>query len=105
VDGIGFSPDKMLQGRILSYTDAQRYRLGTNYEHIPVNRCPYMVNNYQRDGAMRMDGNGGSSPNYFPNSFDNIEADPDYREPGLPIESGGFFMIYSTVTDLARLRG
>lgn len=87
VDGIGFSPDKMLQGRILSYTDAQRYRLGTNYEYIPVNRCPYMVNNYQRDGAMRMDGNGGSSTNYFPNSFDNIEADPAYREPGLPIEA------------------
>ena len=81
VDGIGFSPDKMLQGRILSYPDAQRYRLGANYEQIPVNRCPYAVNNYQRDGAMRVDGNGGSAPNYFPNSFDSIQADKSYREP------------------------
>lgn len=81
VDGIGFSPDKMLQGRILGYTDAQRYRLGANYEQIPVNRCPFAVNNYQRDGAMRMDGNGGSNPNYFPNSFDNIRADEAYKEP------------------------
>ncbi|MFD0700357.1 catalase [Myroides pelagicus] len=81
VDGIGFSPDKMLQGRILSYPDAQRYRLGTNYEQIPVNRCPYMTNNYQRDGYMRVDGNGQDQPNYFPNSFDDITADQNYREP------------------------
>jgi catalase len=46
---IGYSPDKMLQARILSYPDAQRYRLGTNYEQIPVNRC-FATNNYQRDG-------------------------------------------------------
>jgi catalase len=81
VDGIGYSPDKMLQGRILSYPDAHRYRLGGNYEHIPVNKCPYMVANYQRDGQMRVDGNGGSAPNYFPNSFDEIEADQSYKEP------------------------
>src|ERR1700741_3500358 len=64
VDGIGYSPDKMLQGRLLSYPDAHRYRLGANYEQIPVNKCPYLVANYERDGAMRMDGNGGSAPNY-----------------------------------------
>jgi catalase len=88
VDGIGFSPDKMLQGRILSYSDAQRYRLGANYEQIPVNRCPFMaINNYQRDGLMRIDGNGGSKPNYYPNSFDNIEADQNYAEPAFEIES------------------
>ncbi|TXK48739.1 catalase [Pontibacter qinzhouensis] len=81
VDGIGFSPDKMLQGRILSYPDAQRYRLGANYEQIPVNRCPFATNNYQRDGQMRVDGNGGSHPNYFPNSFDHIKADEAYKEP------------------------
>ena len=62
VDGIGYSPDKMLQGRLLSYPDAHRYRLGANYEHIPVNRCPYMTNNYQRDGAMQMGENGNDSP-------------------------------------------
>lgn len=87
VDGIGFSPDKMLQGRILSYPDAQRYRLGANYEQIPVNRCPYFTNNYQRDGQMRIDGNGGRMPNYFPNSFDNITVDETYKEPSQELES------------------
>ena len=87
VDGIGYSPDKMLQGRILAYPDAHRYRLGANFEQIPVNRCPFAVNNYQRDGAMRVDGNGGSNPNYFPNSFDNITPDPAYKEPGMVLES------------------
>ncbi|WP_234735627.1 catalase [Tellurirhabdus bombi] len=87
VDGIGFSPDKMLQGRLLSYPDAHRYRLGANYEQIPVNRCPFAVNNYQRDGQMRIDGNGGSAPNYWPNSFDNITADESYKEPAQTLES------------------
>lgn len=87
VDGIGYSPDKMLQGRLLSYPDAHRYRLGANYEQIPVNRCPFMVNNYQRDGQMRIDGNGGSTPNYFPNSFDDIVVDESYKEPALELES------------------
>ena len=56
VPGIGFSPDKMLQGRLFSYGDAQRYRLGVNHHQIPVNapRCPF--HNYHRDGAMRVDG-------------------------------------------------
>lgn len=87
VDGIYYSPDKMLQGRILSYPDAQRYRLGGNYEQIPVNRCPFMTNNYQRDGQMRVDGNGGSTPNYFPNSFDDIVADESYKQPAWDLES------------------
>lgn len=79
IDGIGFSPDKMLQGRILSYPDAHRYRLGVNYEQIPVNRCPFAVHNYQRDGAMRVDGNQGRAENYYPNSFDDIEVDQNYK--------------------------
>ncbi len=87
VDGISYSPDKMLQGRILSYPDAHRYRLGANYEQIPVNKCPYMVANYERDGQMRVDGNGGSAPNYFPNSFDSIKPDESYKEPALPLDS------------------
>ena len=85
VDGIGFSPDKMLQGRLLSYPDAQRYRLGVNYEQIPVNKCPYATNNYQRDGQMRVDGNSGKKPNYYPNSFDSIEVNDEYKEIPLPI--------------------
>jgi catalase len=88
VDGIGYSPDKMLQGRLLSYPDAHRHRLGGNYEQIPVNRCPFAVNNYERDGQMRVDGNGGSAPNYFPNSFDNIIADPAYKEPSWDLGTG-----------------
>lgn len=84
IDGIGFSPDKMLQGRILSYPDAHRYRIGVNYESLPVNRCPFATNNYHRDGSMRFDGNGGSTPNYRPNSFDNIVQDEHYK--GEPYE-------------------
>lgn len=87
VDGIGYSPDRMLQGRILSYPDAQRYRLGVNYEHIPVNACPFMTNNYQRDGYMQISENGGAAPNYRPNSFDDIEADEAYKEPSLELDS------------------
>jgi catalase len=82
VPGIDYSPDKMLQGRLLSYPD--RHRLGSTYEQIPVNKCPYAVNNYERDGAMRVDGNGGANPNYAPNSFDNIK--PDERYKGVPLE-------------------
>ncbi len=87
VDGISYSPDKMLQGRILSYPDAHRYRLGGNYEQIPVNKCPFAINNYQRDGLMRVDGNGGKSPNYFPNSFDNIKPDESYKQPALTLDT------------------
>jgi len=87
VDGIGFSPDKMLQGRILSYADAQRYRLGINYEQIPVNTCPFMVNTYHRDGQMRVDDNGNDHPNYYPNSYGDIVPDQSYKEPAWELES------------------
>jgi catalase len=87
VDGIGYSPDKMLQGRLLSYPDAHRYRLGVNYEQLPVNRCPFAVANYQRDGVMRGDGNGGSRPNYWPNSVDALAIDQRYTEPPLSLEA------------------
>ena len=85
VPGISFSPDKMLQGRIFSYADAHRYRLGTNYELLPVN-CPHnKAANYQRDGAMRSDDNGGSSVNYEPNSLGGPVADESAKEPPLKI--------------------
>ena len=87
VDGISYSPDKMLQGRLLSYPDAHRYRLGVNYEQIPVNKCPFTVNNYQRDGHMRVDGNSGSNPNYWPNSFDDIYTDESYKESPMNLDS------------------
>lgn len=87
VDGISYSPDKMLQGRLLSYPDAQRYRLGVNFEQIPVNRCPFEVTNYHRDGLMRVDQNGGSTVNYLPNSFDQVTVDHDYRQLPLHLDS------------------
>jgi catalase len=86
VPGIGFSPDKMLQGRLFSYGDAQRYRLGVNHHLIPVNaaRCP--VHSYHRDGAMRVDGNHGSTLGYEPNSYGEWEQQPDFSEPPLKLE-------------------
>jgi catalase len=72
VPGLGFSPDRMLQGRLFAYADAQRYRLGVNYHQIPVNRPHNEVRTYHRDGAGRSDGNGGAGPNYHPNSGDGV---------------------------------
>lgn len=69
VPGIEASPDKMLQGRLFSYSDAHRYRVGANHEQIPVNKPVSGTNNYQRDGFMRTDDNGGGSKNYEPNSY------------------------------------
>ncbi|GMT48431.1 MAG: catalase [bacterium] len=86
VPGIGFSPDKMLQGRLFSYGDAQRYRLGVNHHLIPVNasRCPF--HSYQRDGAMRVDGNYGSTIAYEPNSYGEWKEQPEFSEPPLNLE-------------------
>ncbi len=86
VPGISFSPDKMLQGRLFSYGDAQRYRLGVNHSQIPVNapQCPF--HSYHRDGQMRVDGNGGGTIGYEPNSQGEWAQQPDFREPPLAIE-------------------
>jgi catalase len=85
VPGIGFSPDKMLQGRLFSYGDTQRYRLGVNHSQIPVNapKCPF--HSYHRDGAMRTDGNYGGTKGYEPNSFGEWKEQPDFSEPPLKI--------------------
>ena len=69
VRGIGLSPDKLLQGRLFSYGDAQRYRLGVNHDQIPVNRAKCPVHSFHRDGAMRVDGNNGAIKGYSPNSI------------------------------------
>jgi len=86
VPGIGFSPDKMLQGRLFSYGDAQRYRLGVNHHLIPVNkaRCPF--HSFHRDGAMRVDGNHGSTLGYEPNSYGEWQEQQNYSEPPLELE-------------------
>jgi catalase len=86
VPGISFSPDKMLQGRLFSYGDAQRYRLGVNHASIPVNapKCPF--HSYHRDGQMRVDGNKGGATPYEPNSYQEWVEQPDFREPPLALE-------------------
>ncbi|MGL1860926.1 MAG: catalase [Pseudodesulfovibrio sp.] len=86
VPGIGFSPDKMLQGRLFSYGDAQRYRLGVNHHLIPVNAAKCPVHGYHRDGAMRVDGNYGSTIGYEPNSEGEWQEQPDFSEPPLAID-------------------
>jgi catalase len=86
VPGLGFSPDKMLQGRLFSYGDAQRYRLGVNHMSIPVNapRCPFHA--FHRDGQMRVDGNYGATLGYEPNSYGEWKEQPDFSEPPLSVE-------------------
>ena len=88
VPGIGFSPDRMLQGRLFAYGDAQRYRLGINHHQIPVNRprnAP--AHPSHRDGQMRVDGNYGSTIAYEPNSYGEWQEQPEYRDP--PLELSG----------------
>ncbi|UJF31050.1 catalase [Kaistella sp. 97-N-M2] len=87
ISGISFSPDKMLQGRLFSYPDAQRYRVGVNAHLLEVNRCPFEVNNYQRDGAMADSRNYEDAPNYFPNSFDDIQPDATYKNLEYDLDS------------------
>lgn len=90
VPGVGYSPDRMLQARLFSYGDAQRYRLGVNHYQIPVNqpRCPF--HNSSRDGAMRVDGNEGGTLHYFPNSYQQWEEQKEYVEPAAPLEGAAY---------------
>ncbi|MGZ6317164.1 MAG: catalase [Anaerolineales bacterium] len=85
VPGIGFSPDKMLQARIMSYADAHRYRIGVNYAALPVNKPHSEVNTYHRDGQLRFDDNSGGAPNYEPNSFGGPTQDERFMEPPLKV--------------------
>ncbi len=68
VPGIELSADKLLQGRVFSYADTQRHRLGTNFLQLPINRPQVPVNNTQRDGAMQYAPFGGTV-NYEPNTL------------------------------------
>ncbi|WOC51650.1 catalase [Bergeyella porcorum] len=87
IDGISFSPDRMLQGRLFSYPDAHRYRIGVNAHQLEVNRCPFGVNNFQRDGAMANSQDYEDAPNYFPNSFGDVQPDENYRNYEYEIDS------------------
>lgn len=98
VPGVGLSPDKLLQGRLFSYGDAQRYRLGVNHNSIPVNapKCPFHA--YHRDGQMRVDGNYGSTPTYQPNSYGEWEDSKNLKEP--PLELQGAMDSYEPKEDV-----
>ncbi|MDF1654863.1 MAG: catalase [Coxiellaceae bacterium] len=87
VPGVGFSPDKVLQGRIFSYADAHRYRLGTHYEALPVNKPKCPVHHYHKDGAMRFFENFPNADAYYePNSFNGPAEDHSFAEPPLPLD-------------------
>lgn len=87
IPGIGLSPDKMLQARAFAYPDAHRYRIGTHYESLPINRPLNEVNHYHADGAMNFgDINVKAEVNYEPNSFDGAKEDAQYDEPSLAME-------------------
>ncbi len=90
IPGIGLSPDKLLQGRLFSYGDAQRYRLGVNHDQIPVNMAKTRVHAYHRDGQMRVDGNYGSIKGYQPNSFGEWEDQHEFREPPLKLDEDAY---------------
>ncbi|RAK52714.1 catalase [Phenylobacterium deserti] len=99
VPGVGFSPDRMLQARLFSYGDAQRYRLGVNFGQIPVNapKCPF--HSYHRDGAMRTDGNLGGTISYAPNSQGVWRDRPDLAEPPLPLDGAAAHYDHQTEDD------
>jgi catalase len=86
VPGIAASPDRMLQGRLFSYHDTHRHRLGPNYHLIPIN-APKAApeHSYQRDGFMRTDANAGGGPNYWPNSFGGPPPDPSLAPPAIDV--------------------
>ncbi len=86
VPGIGPSPDKMLLGRLFSYPDTHRHRIGANYLQLPVNRPHKPVHSYNRDGAMRYDNPG--DPVYAPNSYGGPKADPSFGELNWWVEAG-----------------
>jgi catalase len=86
VPGIGPSPDKMLLGRLFSYPDTHRYRIGPNYLQLPINRPRSEVNSYNRDGAMRY--SNPPDPVYAPNSYGGPTADPTLAEPSWKTGAG-----------------
>lgn len=94
VPGMGFSPDKMLQGRLFAYADAHRYRLGINHHSIPVNKPTCPVHTNHRDGYTRVDQNGGSIPAYEPTCLDDglmqSTRNRDHKFPIHEANSGRF---------------
>lgn len=85
VPGIAPSPDRMLQGRLFSYPDTHRHRLGANYLQLPINSPLYPANTHQRDGPMCIY-NGGRLPNYEPNSFGGPSQSLSSQDLGTPYQ-------------------
>ncbi|MBT2659759.1 catalase KatA [Bacillus sp. ISL-45] len=109
IPGVDVSPDKMLQGRLFAYSDAHRYRVGANHNHLPINRPRSEMNSYQRDGQMRFDGNGGKTVNYEPNSFGGPTEVNEHKQASFPVigvaENAGYdhHDHYTQAGDLYRL--
>lgn len=101
VPGIWASPDKLLQGRVLAYQDAQRYRLGVNNRQIPINAPKHAkIYTTQRDGFMEVNGNMGNAPNYFPNTFSDVVVEPKLAPPPIPVDGMiERYTIYSNESD------
>jgi len=88
VPGIGFSPDKLLQGRLLIYDDTQTHRLGPNYKSSYIN-CPHAakVNSNYRNGGGTFEGKPVNKfPHYHPSSFGGPQPDPSYKEPPFRVD-------------------
>ncbi|MBT2637848.1 catalase KatA [Bacillus sp. ISL-39] len=109
IPGVDVSPDKMLQGRLFAYSDAHRYRVGANHNHLPINRPRSEMNSYQRNGQMRFDGNGGKTVNYEPNSFGGPTEVNEHKQASFPVigvaENAGYdhHDHYTQAGDLYRL--
>lgn len=98
VPGIGASPDKMLQARLLAYQDAHRYRVGANSHLLPVNQPQCPVRNYQRDGLMSSEANNPPGANFYPNDRENEgapQAALEFAEPPMPLEPEAAVQAYS----------
>ncbi len=100
VPGIGASPDRMLQARLLAYQDAHRHRIGANANQIPVNAAKCPVNHYQRDGAMAgICPAGGSGVNFYPNDRADQGAAvpaPQVAAPPMPVEADAWIKPHDT---------
>ncbi|XP_060525130.1 catalase-like [Cylas formicarius] len=97
--GIGPSLDRLLQGRLFSYQDSHRYRLGVNYQQLSVNRTLNTVQNFQRDGFMAINNQGGA-PNYHPNSFGGPDVDPNVKKAyPIPFDIQGMEDYYDNFYD------
>ena len=104
VSGIGASPDKMLQARLLAYQDAHRYRVGVNANQLPVNQAKCPVNHYQRDGAMAgvcpLSDQQSHTPNFYPNDKDNApKPQVSTTEPPMPILANAWIKAHDSADD------